>query len=76
MWFEASNPFTRFPISVSGVVLQVTEKQKYLGLIFDTAMSWAHHVANVSGKMSYFLFFCLTDMFIDNSLIRMLLESL
>ena len=58
MWFKASNCSTQFthpPISVSGVVLQVTEKQKYLGLIFDSTISWIHHVANVCCKMSYYL---------------------
>ena len=68
---------TNPPISVGGVVLQVTEKQKYLGLIFDTTMSWSHHVSNVCSKMSYYL--CLLRSHrhvIDNSLMKMLLESL
>ena len=58
MWFKTSNRSTKFthpPISVGGVVLQVTEKQKYLGLIFDSTMSWTHHVANVCRKMLYYL---------------------
>ena len=57
MWFKASNRSTKFahPISVGGGVLQVTEKQKYLGLIFDSTMSWTHHVVNVCRKMSYYL---------------------
>jgi len=80
MWFKASNRSTRItcpPISVGGVVLQVTEKQKYLGLIFDSNMSWTHYVANVCGKMSYYL--CLLrshQHVIDIGLMKMLLESL
>ena len=80
MWFKASNHSTKFAhpsISVGGVVLQVTEKQKYLGLIFDSTMSWTHHFANVCCKMSYYL--CLLRSHrhvIDNSLMKMLLESL
>ena len=55
MWFKASNrstKFTHLSISVGGVVLQVTEKQKYLGL---STMSWTHPVANVCHKMLYYL---------------------
>ena len=80
MWFKTSilsTKFTHPPISVGGVVLQVTEKQKYLELIFDSTMSWTHHVANVCRKMSYYL--CLLRSHrhvIDNSLMKMLLESL
>ena len=77
MWIKASNRSTQFtypPISVDGVVLQVTEKQKYLELIFDSTMSWTHPVANVCRKMSYYL--CSHRHVIDNSLVKMLLESL
>jgi len=55
----------------------VTEKQKYLGVIFDSTMSWSHHVSNVCSKTSYYL--CLLRSHrhvIDNSLMKMLLESL
>jgi len=77
MWFKASNRSTRIPISVGGVVLQVTEKKKYLGLIFDSNMSWTHHVANVCHKMSYYLYLLRSHRHvIDISLMKMLLESL
>ena len=75
MWFKASNRSTQFtypPISVAGgVVLEVTEKQKYLGLIFDCTMSWTHHITNVYRIMSYYL--CLLrshQHVIDNSLLK------
>ena len=48
---KTTNP----PISVGGVILQVTEKQKYLGIIFDSTMSWSHYVSNVCSKMSCLL---------------------
>ena len=57
MWFRASSRAAGIlypPISIDGVELTVTTKQKYLGLIFDCSLSWAHHVAKVSSKMSYY----------------------
>ena len=79
MWFKASNHSTKFthpPISVGGVVLQVPEKQKYLRLIFDSTMSWTHHVANMCRKMSYYLCLLRSHQHVsDDSLMKMLLES-
>ena len=70
---KTTNP----PISVDGVVLQVTEKQKYLGFIFDSTMSCSHHVSNVCTTMSYYLCLLISHRHvIDNSLMTMLLESL
>jgi len=68
---------TYSPIFVGSDILQVTEKQKYLGLIFDSTMSWSHHVAKVCRKMSYYI--CLLRSHrhvIDYSLMKILLESL
>ena len=80
MWFKASSRSTGFsypPISIDGVELTVTKKQKYLGLIFDCSLSWAHHVANVCSKMSYYLYLLGSHRHvIDYSLMKMLLESL
>ena len=59
MWFRASSCSAGIlypPISIDGVELTVTTKQKYLGLIFDYSLSWAHHVAGVCSKMSYLLY--------------------
>ena len=50
MWLRASSRaagILYLPISIDGVELTVTTKQKYLGLIFDCSLSWDHHVANV-----------------------------
>ena len=80
MWFKVSNRSAEFsypPISIDGVELTVTKKQKYLGLICDCSLSWAHHVANVCSKMSYYLYLLGSHRHvIDYSLMKMLLESL
>ena len=58
MWFRVSSHSTGLsypPISTDDVELTVIKKQKYLGLIFDCSLSWAHHVPSVSSKMSYYL---------------------
>ena len=42
MWFKVSSRSTGFlypPVSIDGVELTVTKKQKYLGLIFDCSLS-------------------------------------
>ena len=55
----------------------MTKKQKYLGLIFNCSLSWAHHVTNVCSKMSYYLYLRGSlNHVIDYSLMKMLLESL
>ena len=80
MWFRASSRSARIsypPISIDGVKLTITMKQKYLGLIFDCSLSWAHHVANACSKMSYYLYLLSTHHHvIDYNLMKMLLESL
>ena len=79
MWFRASSRSAGilYPISIDGVELTVTTKQKYLGLIFDCSLSWAHHVAGVCNKMSYYLYLLSTHRHvIDYNLMKMLLESL
>ena len=55
----------------------MTRKQKYLGLIFDCSLSWAHHAAKVCSKMLYYLYLLSTHRHvIDYNLMKMLLESL
>ena len=80
MWFKVFSCSTGFsypPISIDGVELTVTKKQKYLGIIFDCSLSWAHHVANMCSKMSYYLYLLGSHRHvIDYSLMKILLESL
>ena len=51
MWLESQVILQGFHIllyiSVDGVELTVTKKQKYLGLIFDCNLCWAHYVSSV-----------------------------
>ena len=61
-------------VMVDGWIKNMIEKQKYLGLIFDCNLSWAHHAANVCSKMSYLL--GSHHRVIDYNLMKMLLESL
>ena len=42
-------------IVVNDTMLQVTAKQKYLGLIFDNQLAWSCHVSNICKKMSCYL---------------------
>jgi len=82
MWFKVSNHSLRSTYLPTYIcwysdVLQVTEKQKYLGLIFESTMSWSHHVANVCRRMSYYLSLLRSHHHvIDYSLMKMLLEFL
>ena len=79
MWFRVSNCSAEisYPsISIDGVELTVTEKQKYR-LTFDCGLSWTHHVANVCSKISYYLYLLSTHHHvIDYNLMKLLLESL
>ena len=59
MWFRVGRRKLQhsYPhISVDGVTLQTTEQQTYLGLNFDTHLSWDSQVSNVCKKMSYYLY--------------------
>ena len=42
-------------IMVDNVKLQVATKQKYLGLMFDSTLSWSDQVSRTCQKMSYYL---------------------
>ena len=79
MWCRVSNCSAGIsypPISINGIELTVTEKQKYLGLIFDCGLSWTHHVVNVCSKMSYYLYLLSTHRHvIGYNLMKLLLES-
>ena len=80
MWLRVSNRSAGIsypPISIDGIELTVTEKQKYLGHIFDCNLSWTHHIANVCSKMSYYLYLLSTHHHvIDYNLMKLLLEYL
>ena len=45
------------PILLKGTPLVNVSKQKYLGITTDSNLTWPYHVANVSKKMAYYLYF-------------------
>ena len=57
MWFRVSSRKKMvFPdIFVNDIVLRQVDKQKYLGVMFDTRLSWTHQVSNVCKNMAYYL---------------------
>ena len=58
MWFHVGRRKLQdlYPhVSINGVTLQTTEWQTYLGLNFDTCLSWDSQVSYVCKKMSYYL---------------------
>ena len=64
-------------IVINNMPLQVTVKQKYLGLIFDNKLSWSSHVSHVCKKMSYYLHLVgLHKRTLPASLIKLLMDSL
>ena len=80
MWFRPNGCVSKclYPdIIVDNTVLQVTEKQTYLGLVFDCNLSWCHHVANICKKMSYYLYLISSHRHVLSfQLLKMLSESL
>ena len=59
MWFSPSNrgrPAAFPDIVVDDAPLATVNTQKYLGLIFDTTLSWSHQVSKVCRNMSYYLY--------------------
>ena len=42
-------------ISSNDITLQATERQRYLGLVFDSKLSWDLQIPNVCKKMSNYL---------------------
>ena len=56
MWFNVKRLATSPPpILLNSVPLSSVQKQKYLGVTFDTNLNWSSHVAGVCRSMSYYL---------------------
>ena len=52
-------------------------QQKYLGLVFDSQLSWSSHVFGVCKKMSYYLYLLNSYRHVlSNNLMKLLLDSL
>lgn len=79
MWFRVSSrKKVVYPdISVDDVILRRVDKQKYLGVVFDTRLTWTHQVSNVCKKMAYYLHLINSHKYCLNShLLKLLMESL
>ena len=58
MWFSAplEKPVFHPEVIVNDKVLEVVDTQLYLGLMFDSKLSWKSQVSNVCKKMSYYTY--------------------
>ena len=78
MWFSVKHLATSPPpILLDSVPLSSVQKQKYLGVTFDTNLNWSSHVASVCRSMSYYLHLinCYVKS-LSSDIIKMLVESL
>ena len=80
MWFSTHRQKSQHPppdIVINHLTLPMTNKQKYLGLVFDSQLTWSDQVSNVCRKMSYYLHLIYTNKFVlPDNIIKLLLESL
>ena len=79
MWFsvKASRQPTYPPITVDNSILRVVTEQRYLGLVFDSQLSWSSHVSGVCKKMSYYLYLLNSHRHVlNNTMMKLLLDSL
>ena len=79
LWFsvKASKKFTFPPVTVNNTVLPVVTQQKYLGLVFDSQLSWSSHVSGVCKKMSYYLYLLNSHRHVlGDAIMKLLLDSL
>ena len=75
MWFGIKRSVVSLPsITVNDIPLSSVQKQKYLGITFDTK---SYHVANVCRNMSYYLTVISPHVkSLPSHIIKMLMESL
>ena len=79
MWFSASlkKPVSLPEVVVSDKVLEVVDTQLYLGLMFDSKLSWESQVSHVCKKMSYYIYLLTRQRHIvSDELKRLLVDSL
>ena len=78
MWFNVKRLATSPPpILLNSVPLSSVQKQKYLGVTFDTNLNWSSHVASVCRSMSYYLHLINCHVkSLPSDIIKMLVESL
>ena len=79
MWFSASlkKPVSLPEVVVSDKILEVVDTQLYLGLMFDSNLSWESQVSNLCKKMSYCIHLLTRQRHIlSDELKRLLVDSL
>ena len=78
MWFNVKRLATSPPpILLNSVPLSSVQKQKYLGITFDTNLNWSSHVASVCRSMSYYLHLISCHVkTLPSDITKMLVESL
>ena len=79
MWFSASlKKLVSLPeVVVRDKILEVADTQLYLGLMFDSKLSWENQVSNVCKKMSYYIHLLTRQRhFLSDELKRLLVDSL
>ena len=64
-------------ILIYDTILKSVDKQKYLGIMFDSRLSWIHQVSETCSKMSYYLYLISSHKHcLSADLIKLLIESL
>ena len=78
MWFGIKQPSVpQPPILHDGTPLTVVDKQKYLGVTFDSRLAWSSHISKICGSMSYYLMLINSHVkYLPSTIVKMLIESL
>ena len=78
MWFKTkSKRCLEYPnIMIHDTILKSVDKQKYLGIMFDSRLSWIHQISESCRKMSYYLYLISSHKHcLSADLIKLLIES-
>ena len=78
MWFSIKQPSVpQPPILHDDTPLTVVDKQKYLGVTFDSRLTWSSHISKICGSMSYYLTLINSHgKYLPSTIVKMLIESL
>ena len=80
MWFKIKQPkpgVSPPSVCLDGLPLSCVEQHRYLGVHFDSQLSWDIHVANICKKMSYYLYLMnYHHRVLPSRILRMLADSL
>ena len=78
MWFSIKQPSVpQPPILHDDTPLTVVDKQKYLGVTFDSRLTWSSHISKICGSMSYYLMLINSHVkYLPSTIVKMLIESL